>query len=218
MSIRVLLVDDHLLLREGLKALLAREADIEVIAEAADGEQAVEMARALSPDVVAMDLGMPGIGGIEAIRRIVEEGLPVRILALTMFAERVAVQEALKAGAAGYMLKNCAAAECVEAIRTVAADLPYLSPLITSLILREYAGEAGDRPSAPRHLAPRETEVLCLIAEGKSTKEIAFDLGVSVKTIETQRSRIMKKLNLFSVAELTKFAIREGLTPLEDPG
>lgn len=215
MSIRVLLVDDHTIMREGLKALLARATDIQVVAQAADGVEAIQQAVAHAPDVIVMDLTMPNMGGIEATRRIVAANPEIKTLALSMVMDRSCVVESLKAGAKGYLIKDCAGEELIGAIRTLAAGGSYLCSKVTELVISDYAQHAANAPSsAHATLSAREQEVLQLIADGKNTKEIAFSLGVSTKTIEVQRSSIMKKLDLHSIAELTKYALREGLTSI----
>ncbi len=216
MNIKVLLVDDHKIVREGLRSLLEKEGDIKIVAEADNGRTAAQRATEMLPDVVVMDIAMPEMNGIEATRRITAENPEIRVLALSMHSARRFVSEALSVGAKGYLLKDCAADELVRAIRTVAADKIYLSPDITDQIVKDYVKNLPDSPPAALNmLSTREKEVLQLIAEGRNTKEIAFTLNVSIKTIETHRQQIMKKLNLQSVAGLTRYAIREGLTPLE---
>lgn len=216
MNIRVLLVDDHTIMREGLKALLVRAADIQVVAQAADGVEAIQQAAEHAPDVIVMDLTMPNMGGIEATRRITAANPENRILALSMVMDRSCVVESLKAGARGYLIKDCAGEELIGAIRTLASGGSYLCSRVTELIISDYAQHAATAPpSAHSQLSPREQEVLQLIADGKNTKEIAFTLGISVKTVEVQRSSIMKKLDLHSIAQLTKYALREGLTSME---
>ena len=216
MDIRVMLADDHKIVREGLKFILEMESDINVVAEAGNGRMAVQLAMEVVPDVAVIDIAMHDMNGIEATRRILCEKPDIKILALSMHSARRFVEEALSAGAKGYLLKDCASEELVRAIRTVAADETYLSPKVADMIVKDYMKRLPDSESpAHTHLSTREREVLQLIAEGHSTKEIAFALEVSIKTIETHRQQIMKKLNLHSVAALTRFAIREGLTPLE---
>lgn len=216
MSITVMLVDDHTIMREGLKSLLDRTPDIEVVAQAANGAEALEKAGEFHPEVVVMDLTMPGMGGIEATQRIVAAHPDVKVLALSMILEKSCVVESLKAGAKGYLIKDCAGEELLGAIRTLAAGESYLCSRITELVIRDYTQLAARESSiSDPKLAKREQEVLQLIADGKNTKEIAFMLGVSIKTIDVHRSNIMKKLNLHSIAELTKYAIREGLTSIE---
>jgi DNA-binding NarL/FixJ family response regulator len=216
MPTRILLVDDHEIFLEGLRGLLEKHRDLEVVGRAADGRTAVDLARELAPDVVVMDITMPGMNGIEATRRIVAHEPRVRVVALTMHSTRRFMAEALKAGAAGYLLKESAVAELILAIRTVVEGRAYLSPRITDVLVSDYvrhvpAGGSADLSA----LSPREREVLQLVAEGKSTKEIAGLLHVSVKTIEAHRTQVMEKLRIRSVAGLTKFAITEGLTSPE---
>ena len=216
MTIRVLLADDHNIVREGLRSLLEKEPDIEVVAMADNGRMAVQLAGELKPDVAVLDIAMPEMNGIEATRRISQDDPEIKILALSMHSARRFVTEALSAGAKGYLLKDCAAEELVRAIRTVAANETYLSPKVAGLIVKDYLKHSAETtPLADSCLTNREREILQLIAEGESTKEIAFELRVSIKTVESHRQQIMKKLNLHSVAELTRHAIREGLTPLE---
>ena len=216
MSINVLLVDDHKIMREGLMSMLAKAPDIEVVAQAANGIEAVQKAVECDPDVIVMDLTMPELGGIEATRRIVAANSSMKILVLSMVMDKSCVIECLKAGAKGYLSKDCAGAELVGAIRTLAAGESYLCSRITELVIRDYAQlSTDDQTTSNEKLTKREQEVLRLIADGKSTKEQAFILGVSIKTIDVQRSKIMQKLNLHSIAELTKFAIRTGLTSIE---
>ena len=232
---KVLLADDHRIVREGLKSLLNSQADLEVIAEASDGRQAVEMTRELNPDVVVMDVAMPLLNGIEATRQITLDGSGRKVVALSMHSDRRFVSEALKAGASGYVLKDGAFDELISAIRSVVSDRVYLSPRVAGVVVEDYVrrlptrGGNGNgnghhpgteeaqhaRRGAFDALTPREREVLQLMAEGFATKEVAHRLHVSVKTVETHRRQIMEKLDMHSVAELTKYAIREGLTTLE---
>jgi DNA-binding NarL/FixJ family response regulator len=215
MTIRVLLADDHNIVREGLKSLLEKDPYIEVIAMADNGRKTVQLAGELKPDVAVIDIAMPEMNGIEATRRISRDVPEVKVLVLSMHSARRFVTEALSAGAKGYMLKDCAAEELVRAIHTVAGNETYLSPKVAGLIVKDYLKHAPDSVQSAEHcLTNREREILQLIAEGESTKEIAFELRVSIKTVESHRQQIMKKLNLHSVAELTRHAIREGLTPL----
>jgi DNA-binding NarL/FixJ family response regulator len=216
MLVKVLLADDHKMVRAGLRSILEKEPGISVIAEADNGREAVQLACDLLPDVAVMDISMPDMNGIEAIRRVVAEQPSVRTLALSMHSDRRIVLEALKAGAKGYLLKDAVADELVTAIRTLAAGEIYICSAMAQVVLKDYLQRSPETISAVASpLSPREREVLQLVAEGKNTKEVAFTLGVSVKTVETHRQQIMKKLNMFSVAELTKYAIREGLTSLE---
>jgi len=213
MNIRIQLVDDHKIMREGLKSLLEKEPDIEVVAEAGDGEEAVRFALEFRPGLVVMDLTMPVMNGLEATRRILAADRSINVLALSMVSDRAYVVEALKSGVKGYLLKDCAADELVSAIRTVAHGDSFLDSRTTALILKDYA-RAADEDECLK-LSKRESEVLRLIADGKSIKTIAFSFGVCIKTVETQRMNVMKKLDLYSIAELTKYAIREGLTSLK---
>lgn len=215
MSIRLILADDHKVVRDGLCALLEREADLTVVAEASDGREAVRLAAEHEPMVVVMDVGMPALNGIEATAQIRANTPATRVLALSIHADKRFVERMLKAGASGYLLKNCAARELVRAIREVAAGKGYLSPEIAGLVVADLVQpQAPDQRPGAYHLTPREREVLQLIAEGLTSKQIAGDLGLSEKTVQGHRQQIMDKLDLRSVAELTKFAVREGITSL----
>lgn len=215
MPVRVLLADDHRLMREGLRHLLERRTDLRVVAEAADGLSTVRLAGELSPDVVVMDISMPGLNGVEATRRILASSPGVKVLALSMHADRRYVIAMLKAGASGYLLKDSASDELVRAIESALARTTFLSPAIADMVVKEYvSGLPGEAGGAFGLLTAREREVLQLVAEGLSTKEIAGRLGLSGKTVESHRQQLMEKLDLHSVAELTKYAVREGLTAL----
>jgi DNA-binding NarL/FixJ family response regulator len=211
MSVRILLVDDHKIMRDGLRSLLEKESDFEVVAEAEDGQAAVRVLREVKPDLVIMDVAMPDMNGIEATTKIRAIAPKVKILALTMHSDKNYLTGMLRAGTAGYLLKDCAAEELVKAIRQIMAGRGFISPEIAPLILQDYSGEAPDTDSI---LTPKELEVLKLIAEGLGTKDIADRLQVSGKTVERCRTQIMERLQLFTVAELTKFAIRKGITAL----
>ncbi len=216
MKIKILLADDHKIIREGLRALIEKQSDMEVAAEAEDGLETVKLARKLSPDIVIMDIGMPGMNGIDATRQIVAEDNNIRVIALSMHSDRRFVLQMLKAGASGYLLKDSAFEELVIAIHTIMKKQPYLSPKVTDVVVKEYLHNLSKNEStAFSILTVREREVLQLIAEGKSTKQIASILNISVKTIETHRQQVMEKVGVHSIAELTKYAIREGLTSLE---
>jgi two-component system, NarL family, response regulator NreC len=215
MKTRILIADDHKIIRDGLRALLEKQGDMEVIAEAEDGISAVKGALKASPDVVIMDIGMPGLNGIEATRQVVAGNRNIRVIALSMHTDRRFVLEMLEAGASGYLLKESAFEELASSIRTVMAGQPYLSPKITDVVIKEYLHNATKGESTVfKLLSAREREVLQLLAEGKGTRQIAALLNVSVKTVETHRQQIMEKLDIHSIAELTKYAIREGLTSL----
>jgi DNA-binding NarL/FixJ family response regulator len=215
MEIKILLCDDHKIFREGLKTLLAAERGMRVVGEAADGAKAVSLAASLRPDIIVMDISMPVLNGIEATRKIIAAGKGGRVIALSMHSDRRFVAEALKAGARGYLLKDSAFEELSAAIRSVHAGKTYLDPAVASAVVDDYVGRiAASERSAFTLLSGREREVLQLVAEGKSTKAIASALKLSVKTVETHRNRVMGKLRVDSVAALTKYAVREGLTSL----
>ena len=216
MPTRVLLVDDHAMIRQGLCSLLEKQPDIEVVGSVEDGRKAVDIARELAPDLVIMDISMPNLNGIDATRKIVEEMGDVKVIALSIHSSRHFVAEMLKAGASGYILKECLFDELVEAIKTVLNGGTYLSPKITGVVIDDYVKRLSTqyKPEGPV-LTEREREVLQFLSEGKSTKQTALQLHVSPKTIESNRRNIMDKLGINSVAELTKYAVREGLTPLE---
>jgi len=216
MSIKVLLVDDHAIIREGLRSLLDKQPEMEVIADTDDGRKAIELVRELLPDIVIMDITMPGLNGIEATRQIIAEFPDVKVIALSIHSKRRYVADMLSAGATGYILKECLFDELVQAIKAVAAGGRYLSPRITDVVVSDYVKRLSASADSPfEALKTREREVLQLVAEGKSTKQIALELHVSTKTIEANRRQIMEKLNIHNVAELTKYAVREGLTTLE---
>ena len=217
MEIRLLLADDHKMVREGLKALIEQEPDLTVVGEAEDGKTIVELARKLSPHVVVMDIAMPDLNGIEATRKIIKANPKMKVVALSGHVNQHFVREMFAAGAAAYILKQTASDELVRAIRAVAAGKKYLSPDVTRDIVDAYVELSQSPSQMPVFvvLTEREREVLQMVAEGRSTKDIGGKIGVSVKTVETHRHNIMEKLNLHSVAELTKYAIREGITTVE---
>ena len=206
--IRVVLADDHALVRDGLRAVLAREPDIAVIGEAADGREALAVVDAMRPDIVVLDLSMPVLNGLDAARQLAGRDRGPRPILITMHLEDRYVLEALRAGVRGYVLKKQAAADLVRAIRDVAAGRVYLSPGISAAVAD--AIRTGASPPEER-LTPRERQVLQLVAEGKTTKEIAAVLQVSVKTVDAHRTHLMQKLDLHDVASLTRLAIRLGL-------
>jgi two-component system response regulator NreC len=201
----------------GLRSLLEKQADLEVVGEAENGRKAVQMAQEKKPDVVVMDVSMPDLNGIEAATQIKESLPETRVIALSMHSDKRFVMGMLRAGAAGYLLKDCASQELANAIAQVAAGKKYLSPEITGVVIDDFlqGGSSEEGATVASALSAREREVLQLIAEGWSTKQIASHLYVSIKTIETHRRQIMKKLDLHSIADLTKYAIREGLTSVE---
>jgi len=203
-------------MREGLRSLLEKQPGMEVIAEAENGRTTVQLSHKFKPDVVLMDIIMPDLNGIEATRQILAESPGIKVIALSMRSDRKFVTEMLSAGASGYLLKDSAFEELGKALRTVINNQIYLSPKIASLVVKDYLPNTITKDySAPPVLTRREREVLTLLAEGKSTKQIASSLYVSVKTIETHRKKIMDKLGVNSIAELTKYAVREGLTSLD---
>ena len=204
---RILLADDHQILRHSLRALLEREG-LAVVAEAEDGERAVALVREVRPEVAVFDLSMPRLNGIEAARRLADDATKTRIVLLTVHREVHYVRAALEVGITGYVLKTQAAGDLLGAIRAVAAGGVYLSPGISRPLVDAYVGGKAARKDV---LSPRESEVLRLIAGGRSTKEIAAVLGISVKTADSHRSRLMEKLDIHEVAGLTRYAIREGL-------
>lgn len=217
MAIRILLADDHQITRSGLRALLEQQPNMAVAGEAENGRLAVRMAAELKPDVIVMDINMPELNGIEASRQIKAELPDIKIIALSMHSDKRYVAGMLKAGVSGYLLKNCAFDELVAAINSVMRNQSYLSPAIADTVMKDYASIlAGADQSTASLLSSREREVLQLIAEGMSTRDIGERIHVSVKTVETHRQQIMRKLNAKSVAELTKIAVREGLTSLEE--
>jgi DNA-binding NarL/FixJ family response regulator len=217
MQIRLLLADDHRLMREGLKALIEAEPSFQLVEEAEDGNEIIRLTDELAPHVVVMDVAMPDLNGIEATRKIIEQHPSVKVVALSGHRKKEFVRQMLEAGASAYVLKTRAYEEISKAVKEVMAGRKYLSPEVARGVVDEYvqlsAGE--DKTSAFIMLTDREREVLQLLSEGHSTKEMAADLGVSVKTVETHRRNIMEKLNLHSVAELTKYAVREGITSLD---
>jgi DNA-binding NarL/FixJ family response regulator len=209
--VKVLIADDHRLIREGLRALL-EQAGVEVVGEAADGHEAVELARQLRPHVVVMDVGMPGLNGIGATKRIRVEAPLVKVIALSMHSDRRYVTAMLDAGASGYLLKSAASVELFNALTAVHRGATYLSLGIPDGLRGVVGRRETPVPGSPRALSGREREVLKLIAEGKTSKEVAATLDIAVPTVETHRRQIMAKLDVWTIADLTKYAIREGLT------
>jgi two-component system, NarL family, response regulator NreC len=220
--LRILLCDDHRLMREGLRAILEK-AGLEVVGEAENGRQGVELARQLHPDVVLMDISMPDLNGIDATRLMVEERPAIKVIGLSMNSDRRYVVTMFSAGAVGYLLKSAASEELIRAVEAVTANLKYVSPAVAGTFIDDYVAQAApseflanEAPAAaPKPLSLREREVLQLLAEGKSSKEIATRLSIAATTVESHRRQIMDKLNIRTIAELTKYAVREGLTTLE---
>jgi len=216
MKTTILLVDDHPIFREGLRSLIDKCDTATVVGEAGDGVEAVRLAGELKPDLVIMDLTMPVMNGIDATREITKKNPGIRVLALSMESDRFFVVEVLKAGATGYLLKDTAFAELSDAVAAVAQGETYLPRKISTLLVKEFLQcIPEDMSLVYESLTPREREILQQIADGKSIKEIAYHLGISYKTVENQRQIIMQKLKLFSVAELTKYAVRHGLSLLK---
>lgn len=211
-KIRVLIADDHALFREGIRMILEAQPDIEIVGEAEDGQQVIEEARRVRPDVVVMDIAMPVMDGLQATRVLREELPGVRILALTMHEHRGYVLPMLTLGASGYVLKRAAGTELVEAIRRVHANEAYLYPPVAKALLEEYRKEASSHGGGS--LTERELEVLQLVTEGMTSQEIADRLFISVRTVETHRKHIMEKLGLHTPADLVKYALRQGLIRL----
>jgi DNA-binding NarL/FixJ family response regulator len=211
MSIRIMLVDDHKMLREALRAILEKAGDIELVAEADDGPAALELARALVPDVIVMDIGLVGMSGIEATRRLVAEHPDVKVLGLSTFADRRMVMQMLEAGARGYVVKSAGSEELLRGIREVARDGTYLYAEAAAAIV-DNLRKNSTQGSQSHALGRREREVLQLLASGKTSIMIAEALGIATGTVEVHRRNIMRKLDLHNVAELTRYAIREGLT------
>jgi DNA-binding NarL/FixJ family response regulator len=216
MSTRILIADDHRIMREGLRALLGAQGDITVVGEAEDGRRAVELATRLRPDIVIMDITMPGLNGIEATRQIIAATPGTKVIALSIHSDRRFVQQMFEAGANGYLLKEGAFEELARAIHAVANGRAFVSPGVAGILIEDCVRHMTGRAESagPPPLSGREKEVLQLLAEGKTTKEIAVILHVGGKTVESHRRQVMLKLQINSVAELTKYAIREGLTSL----
>ncbi len=206
--IRILLAEDHALVRHGFRMILAAQPDMEIVGEAGNGREAIELAQTLKPDVVVMDVAMPELNGIEATRRLLELAPRTRVLALSMHKDAVYVREILRAGARGYLLKDSADADLLVAVRAVAKGEGYLSPGVSDAVLSDYRRHVTDPLDL---LTSREREVLQMIAEGKTNKEIATTLNLSVYTVEAHRGHLMEKLNLHSTGELVRFAVRSGL-------
>jgi two-component system NarL family response regulator len=215
MATRILLVDDHTLMREGLRAILDANSEIEVTGESSDGREALEIAGRIQPDIVVMDVGMPELNGFEATRQMKSVAPAARVIALSTHSDKRYVLAMLEAGARGYVVKSAAGDELIRAIETVRRNQIYLSPTIAGVVVESYLGrEYPGEGIGAALLGSREREVLQLLAEGKSSPEIAAVMHISVSTVETHRRNIMRKLDIHSVAELTKFAVREGLTEL----
>jgi len=215
MKLRIAVVDDHRLVREGLVARLNCLDDIEIVGEGQDGREAVDICNATHPDIILMDIGMPVLNGIDATRLVRQECRGTKVIALSMHSEKRFVSEALRAGVSGYVLKDDAFDELAEAIHMVASGGVYLSPGVQEAIVSDYAGAVGTSAMPHATLTPREREVLQLIAEGMTTKQVAAHLNLNVKTVETHRRQVMEKIGADSVASLVRYALREGITTLD---
>jgi len=215
MSIRIILADDHKIIRDGLRTLLESESDMEVIADADNGRKAIKRVGELVPDVVIMDITMPDMNGIDATRNIIRKVPGVKVIALSMHSDRRFVTGMLEAGATGYLLKDCAFEELAKAVRTVVSNHTYLSSKVASIVVDSFVRKSYTTDTTFSILTQREREVLQLLAHGKTTKETALHLNVSMKTVESHRRNIMDKLNINTVTDLVRYAIREGLATLE---
>jgi len=212
---RVLLADDHVLVRAGIRALLEKIPDVEVIAEGSTGREALELVRSKLPNVVLMDIAMAELGGLEALPRITKDFPVVRVIILSAHANEEYVIRALREGASGYMLKDSATTELELAINSVIQGKIYLSPSISRTVIDDYLQRVGGPVSPLEQLTPRQREILQLVAEGKNTKEVAYDLGISVKTVESHRLQLMERLNIHDVPGLVRYAVRSGLVSAE---
>ena len=215
-NITLLLADDHTLVRAGIRALVEEIPEVKVIAEAKDGREALRLVGECQPNVVLMDIAMPGLNGLEATARISREFSSVRVIVLSMYAREEYVRGAVTAGAAGYLVKRGAAAELERAIKVVASGDSYFSPLISQYLSRGKAGPLNANRASIERLTPRQREILQLIAECQRTKEIAYILNISVKTVETHRAQLMERLDIYDVPGLVRFAIKAGLVTLDD--
>jgi two-component system response regulator NreC len=211
--IRIVLADDHTIIRSGLKLLLEQQPDFKVIAEANDGREAVQLVSKHHPEVAVLDIGMPQLNGIEATRQIVADGSDTHVVILSMHSDEGYVLRALKAGAHAYILKNSAEADLIRAVRSVADGKSFFSPVISKMLLEDYVRRVREKSVEDSYdlLTPREREVLQLLAEGRSNKEVASTLGLSLHTVETHRGNILQKLNLHGTPELILYAVRKGI-------
>ena len=215
MSAKVVLADDHQLMREGLCILLEKELGTEVVGQADDGETAVQLARELKPDIVIMDVAMPGLDGIEATKQIVGEFPSVKVIALSMHSSKLFVMDMFEAGASGYLLKECASVELDNAINAILDNDIYISPKVAGVVLDGHTRRPSETQGSPAVLTEKECEVLRLLASGKSTKQVAATVKRSIQSVDTYRRQMMDKLGVDSLAQLVKYAVREGLTSLE---
>jgi len=214
--IRILLVDDHALVRAGIRTLLEKRSNIEVVGEASDGLEAIRLVEKLEPDIVIMDLAMPVLNGFRVTRHLARTFPRVRVVILSMYSDEEYVYLAVRAGAAGYLLKGASAEQLRLAVKTVAQGGTYHSPSVSETMIMKYRDLADTEESLLRSLSPRQVEVLKLVAEGKTTKQIALELNISVKTVETHRMTLMERLDIYDIPGLVRFAIRVGLVTLEN--
>ena len=214
-AIRILLADDHTLVRAGVRALLESLPEVKVVAEAADGHEALAFAKAHEPHVVLIDVAMSGLNGLETTARLVKDFPDVRVIVLSMHANEEYIWQALRAGASGYLLKSASTAELETALQAVGRGETYLDPAIARRVIAGYLSGAAQKKSSIEQLSPRQREILQLIAEGRSTKEIAFLLNLSAKTVETHRAQVMERLDIHDVPGLVRYAIRQGLVSAE---
>jgi len=215
MPIKIIIADDHRLFREGLVNLLSDSKDIEILAQAENGADVIVKAKELNPDVIIMDIGMPVLNGVEATGRLLKELPGIKVIALSMHSDKQYIKGMLEAGASGYLFKNCAYDELIEAIHTVNVGKKYLSDKITEIMIQDYLGKEESIPETDSELTERESEILKLIAEGVSTSEISELLFVSVKTIGTHKQHLLEKLNLKTSTDLVKYAIKKGIISLD---
>ena len=215
MTFKVLLADDHEIMRNGLRSLLEKKSNLEVVAEASNGQQTIELTQKLNPDIVILDISMPQLNGVEAARQIKKIDGDIKIIILSVHSDKRFVKEMLKIGVDGYLLKDNAFQDLLNAIETISVNKKYLCPGVTEGLIQQYLHqEISEADSIFEALSKRERQVLQLLVEGRTTKQIATNISVSVKTVETHRKNIMTKLNIHNVPELVKYAIREGLTEL----
>ena len=213
-QIRVLLADDHKLVRAGIRSLLEKLPDMEVVAEASDGRETIRLVELIEPQIVLMDLAMPEINGLDATRHLTRTFPDVRVLILSIYADEEHVYQALRAGAAGYLLKGAATEELELAIRSVARGETYLSPPVSKPVIMEYIRRTNVGLTSRERLSPRQAQILKLIAEGRTTKQVALELAISVKTVETHRSALMMRIGVHDVAGLVRYAVKVGLVDL----
>ena len=215
MSIKILIADDHQLFREGLVNLLSDSSKIEIVAQAENGKDAIAKAKKFNPDIILMDIGMPLMNGVEATGLLQKQCPDIKVIALSMYADKHYVKGMLEAGACGYLFKNCDYDQLIKAIYTVYAGKKYLSDKITETIIQDYLGKKGNIPNDDSKLTERESEIFKLIAEGKKTREISEILSVSVKTVGSHKQHILEKLNLKTITDLIKYALKKGIISLD---